>query len=62
VLAQFEDFCVVTQSVRAGIAVEVRVFDGEGHLLGVPRAGDADRRASPTSPIAAAASSTPKGL
>ncbi|HMN75058.1 MAG TPA: OsmC family protein [Burkholderiaceae bacterium] len=32
-LAQFEDFCVVTQSVRAGIAVDVRVFDADGTLL-----------------------------
>jgi organic hydroperoxide reductase OsmC/OhrA len=32
-LAQFEDFCVVTQSVRAGIPVEVRVVDSEGQLL-----------------------------
>ncbi len=33
VLAQFEEFCVVTQSVRAGIAVDVRVFDADGTLL-----------------------------
>lgn len=32
-LAQFEDFCVVTQSVRAAIPVEVRVFDDSGALL-----------------------------
>lgn len=32
-LAQYEDFCVVSQSVRAGIPVTVRVFDGEGVLL-----------------------------
>lgn len=32
-LAQFEDFCVVTQSVRAGIAVDVRVFDADGTQL-----------------------------
>jgi len=32
-LAQFEDFCVVTQSVRAAIPVEVRVLDGSGALL-----------------------------
>ena len=32
-LAQFEDFCVVTQSVRAAIPVEVRVFDHSGALL-----------------------------
>ena len=29
-LAQFEDFCVVTQSVRAAIPVDVRVLDSEG--------------------------------
>ncbi|MCK9285048.1 MAG: OsmC family protein [Rhodocyclaceae bacterium] len=33
VLAQFEDFCVVTQSVRQGFEVNVRVRDGEGRLL-----------------------------
>jgi len=32
-LAQFEDFCVVTQSVRAGIAIDVRVFDADGTQL-----------------------------
>lgn len=38
VLAQFEDFCVVTQSVRQGIDVAVSVVDAEGHvLLGDPR-------------------------
>jgi len=30
VLASFEDFCVVTQSVRGSIAVEVQVFDALG--------------------------------
>ena len=30
VLAQFEQFCVVTQSVREGIAVDVRVIDADG--------------------------------
>jgi organic hydroperoxide reductase OsmC/OhrA len=29
-LAQFEDFCVVTESVRHGIAVGVRVVDANG--------------------------------
>jgi organic hydroperoxide reductase OsmC/OhrA len=29
-LAQFEDFCVVTESVRRGIPVGVRVLDGTG--------------------------------
>ena len=33
VLAQFENFCVVTQSVRAGIAVAVRVCDAKGVTL-----------------------------
>jgi uncharacterized OsmC-like protein len=37
VLAQFEDFCIVTQSVRAGIAVDVRVIDNDGQVLEVPR-------------------------
>jgi len=32
-LAQFEDFCVVTQSVRGGIEVDVRVFDADGTQL-----------------------------
>lgn len=39
VLAQFEDFCIVTQSVRHGIAVDVRVSDGDGQSLPVPNAG-----------------------
>lgn len=30
VMAQFENFCVVTQSVRAGIPIETRVIDGNG--------------------------------
>jgi uncharacterized OsmC-like protein len=30
VLAQFEDFCIVTQSVREGIEVDVSVFDAQG--------------------------------
>ena len=29
-LAQFEDFCIVTQSVRGGIEVAVRVLDRDG--------------------------------
>lgn len=29
-LSQFEDFCVVTQSVRQGFAVNVSVFDANG--------------------------------
>ncbi|TAL85229.1 MAG: OsmC family peroxiredoxin [Rhodanobacter sp.] len=32
-LAQFEDFCVVTESVRAGITVDVVVRDGNGMQL-----------------------------
>jgi organic hydroperoxide reductase OsmC/OhrA len=32
-LEQYEDFCVVTQSVRAAIPVTVRVFDSDGVLL-----------------------------
>lgn len=36
ILAQFEDFCVVTQSVRAAIPVNVRVFDREQVLLLAP--------------------------
>lgn len=33
VLAQFEEFCIVTQSVRQGIDVEVTVKDAHGHVL-----------------------------
>jgi hypothetical protein len=33
VLAQFEDFCVVTQSVRSGFPVSVTVRDGDGKVL-----------------------------
>ena len=33
VLAQFEDFCIVTQSLRSGIAVNVAVRDGSGKVL-----------------------------
>ena len=33
VLGQFEDFCIVTQSVRAAFPVDVRVFDRAGSLL-----------------------------
>ena len=32
-LAQFEDFCVVTQSVRAAFPVDVRVLDNQGTVL-----------------------------
>lgn len=33
ILAQFEEFCVVTQSVRAGMPVAVRVLDAQGVVL-----------------------------
>ena len=33
-LAQFEDYCVVTQSVRAAFPVDVRVLDADGTPLG----------------------------
>ena len=33
VLAQFEDFCIVTQSVRQGIEVQVTVKDAHGNVL-----------------------------
>lgn len=33
VFAQFEDFCMVTQSVRQGIEVEVSILDGAGRVL-----------------------------
>ena len=33
ILDQFEDFCVVTQSVRAAIPVTVRVLDRDGAVL-----------------------------
>jgi uncharacterized OsmC-like protein len=33
ILQQFEDFCVVTQSVRAGIDVQVTVVDGNGVVV-----------------------------
>lgn len=32
-LAQFEDFCIVTESVRGGIPVAVRVRDAEGAIV-----------------------------
>ncbi len=31
-LQQFENFCVVTESVRSGIAVAVQVYDGSGQV------------------------------
>ncbi|WP_243039070.1 OsmC family protein [Dyella sedimenti] len=39
VLAQFEDFCIVTQSVRQGIAVDVTVSDAAGQPLPLPGGG-----------------------
>ncbi|QNK02762.1 OsmC family protein [Dyella telluris] len=39
VLAQFEDFCIVTQSVRQGIKVDVNVHDGAGNALAIPGEG-----------------------
>lgn len=33
ILDQFENFCVVTESVRNGIAVDVSIHDGDGKLL-----------------------------
>ena len=33
VLDQFEDFCVVTQSVRSGFPVNVTVRDGAGKVI-----------------------------
>lgn len=33
ILDQFEEFCIVTQSVRQGIDVDVTVRDGEGRVL-----------------------------
>lgn len=45
VLAQFEDFCVVTQSVRAGITVDVRVLDRDGRVLAVPAVAEGAPRA-----------------
>jgi uncharacterized OsmC-like protein len=33
ILAQFEDFCTVSQSVQAGIPLQVQVVDGEGVVL-----------------------------
>lgn len=36
VLGSFENYCTVTQSVAAGIAVSTRVFDAHGNLLKSP--------------------------
>lgn len=32
-IEQFEDFCIVTESIRAGIPVSVSVVDGTGDML-----------------------------
>ncbi len=36
ILSQFEEFCIVTQSVREGVAVSARVVDAEGRQLHPP--------------------------
>lgn len=33
ILEQFEEFCIVTQSVREGVDIDVSVIDGEGKAL-----------------------------
>ncbi len=33
ILAQFEDFCTVSQSVQAGIPLQINVLDGDGMVL-----------------------------
>jgi uncharacterized OsmC-like protein len=42
-LAQFEDFCIVTQSLRASFPVDVRVFDSLGAELHTSTEPDAAR-------------------
>ncbi len=45
-LTLFENYCVVTESVRAGIPVSVRVVDEHGHVLhetAAPPTSDPDR-------------------
>lgn len=37
ILGQFEEFCIVTQSVRAAIPVDVRVLDKAGTVLTAPQ-------------------------
>lgn len=39
-LAQFEDFCIVTESVRAGVPVTVQVHDNQGALLHTTTSAD----------------------
>lgn len=43
VLAQFQDFCTVTESVRGAFPVEVRVIDSDGTVLDVPAASHGER-------------------
>jgi uncharacterized OsmC-like protein len=38
-LAQFEDFCIVTESVRTGVPVTVSVRDGQGQVVHATTAG-----------------------
>lgn len=40
VLAQFEDFCTVTESVKRGIPVSVTVLDGAGTVLKTSSVGE----------------------
>lgn len=40
-LEQFEDFCIVTQSVRRGIPVSVSVVDAEGAVLATTSGAEA---------------------
>lgn len=44
ILAQFESFCTVTESVRQGVAVDVAVVDGSGAVLHQSSAGGAASR------------------
>ncbi len=46
-LAQFEDFCSVTESVRLAFPVQVQVFDGAGVLVGPPPPAQSERTVPP---------------
>lgn len=46
VLAQFENFCTVTESVRHGVAVDLTVSDGSGTALHHSLAGGAGQGAT----------------